>query len=376
MNIENNKISGKQLGRLVFHDFFALQTLVLPGMLAKTAGIDGFFALAAGSAAGLGLLFLVLGQIRDMQQNGQDYHACLRACFGGLLTVVILMVYLLSALFGAAYGLRLLCDITRQYLIRDIPAWLVMAVLVLLAVYGLYAGLESRGRMYEIVFWLVLVPLFVMFFLSARNVEADRWVPVFCAEGWQFLEGSYLVFVFFSGMVGLPMLAEGVLPRTDTAHVLKQSVCLCVCINLVLYLLLTGIFGAPTVAAMETAPLTLTALVKVPGGFFERHDALLCGIWLVSVFAFVENTLFYMIWCIKKIGKIRVQGRALPVAGIAVYVLALFMYRSRDITLQLARVYAGIAVPVLVGITVVACILPAWKNRKQKRSTGSKEENR
>ena len=159
MNIENNKISGRQLGRMVFYDFFALTTLLLPGMLTKEAGMDGFFALAAGCAAGYGLLLLAMVQIRQMRQTGQDYFTYLLERFGKLLTIGILIVYLLTALFGAAYGLRFLCDITRQYLIRDTPAWLVLAVITLLVVYGLCTGLESRGRMYEIVFWFVLLPL-------------------------------------------------------------------------------------------------------------------------------------------------------------------------------------------------------------------------
>ena len=377
MNIENNKISGRQLGRLAFHDLFALTTLVLPGILAKTAGMDGAFALAFGSAVGFGQLFLVLVQIRRMRQKGQDYLTYLRECFGSFLTAVILIVYLLAALFGAAYGLRLLCDIARQYLIRDIPAWLVLAIPVLLAVYGLSSGTESRGRMYEIVFWLVLVPLFLLFCLAARNVEPERWVPVFRAEGWKMLKSSYLVFVFFSGMTGLPMLAECVLPHTDTARVLKQSFWLGVCINMVLYLLLTGIFGAPTVATMDEAALTLTAMVKVQGGFFERQDALLCGIWLVSIFAFVENTFFYMEWCMKRLGGSRARGWTLSLTGLTAYVLAVLMYRSKDLTSQLSDIYARIAVPVLVGITVVACILPIWKNKKKLRgSAGYKEENR
>lgn len=191
------------------------------------------------------------------------------------------------------------------------------------------------------------------------------------------LKSSYLVFVFFSGMTGLPMLAECVLQHTDTARVLKQSFWLGVCINLVLYLLLTGIFGAPTVATMDEAALTLTAMVKVQGGFFERQDALLCGIWLVSIFAFVENAFFYMEWCMKRLGGSRTRGWTLSLTGLTAYVLAVLMYRSKDLTSQLSGIYARIAVPVLVGITVVACILPIWKNKKKLRgSAGYKEENR
>lgn len=363
MNIENKKISGRQLGRMVFYDFFALTTLVLPGMLAKAVGMDGFFALAAGYAAGYVLLLLALLQMKRMRQAGQDYHRYLRAHFGTVLTVVILIVYLLSAWFGAAYGLRLLCDITGQYLVRDTPAWLVLALLVLLAVYGLRAGLESRGRMYEILFWFVLLPLLFLILLAANNVEADRWVPVFRAEGLQVLKSSYLVFAFLTGSACLPMLSEGIAEDADVGRVLKQGYAFGACINLILFLLLTGIFGAPTVATMEEAALTLTAMVKVPGGFLERQDAFLCGIWLVSVFAFVENVLYDMVWCMRKMSKKTAGGWLLPVAGVLVYGLALCMYWSGDFAAWLGRVYVRIAVPVLVGIMIVAAILSVWKDR-------------
>ena len=364
MDIENEKISGRQLGRMVFYDFFALTTLVLPGMLAKAVGMDGFFVLAAGSAAGFVLLLLVLVQMKQMRLTGLDYHQYLLERFGTLLTDAILIVYLLTALFGAAYGLRFLCEIARQYLIRDTPAWLVLAVLAVLAVYGLGAGLESRGRMYEILFWFVLLPLFFLFFLAANNVDTQRWVPVFRAEGVQVIKNSYLVFAFFMSSVFLPMVSEHVSEHADAARVLKQGFTFGACANLALFLLLTGIFGAPTVATMEEAVLTLTGMVKVPGGFLERQDALLCGIWLISIFAFVENALYYSVWCMKKIGRTHLQGWVLPVAGVVVYALAFGMYRSASFASQLSRLYVRIAVPVLVGIVLVADILSVWRNKK------------
>lgn len=379
MNIDNHKISGRQLGRLVFYDQFALTTLLLPGILAKEAGMDGFFALAAGSAAAYGLLLLVLMQLLRMRQTGQDFFSYLQEHFGKLLTTAILTIYLLTAWFGAAYGLRVLCDISRQYLIRDTPAWLVLAVLSVLAVYGLGAGLESRGRMYEIVFWFVLLPLLFLFFLAVQNVEPDRWVPVFRAEGLSVLKSSYVVVAFFAGTVFFPMLSEGVEAHADVPRVLKQGFVFSACGNLVLFLVLTGIFGAPTVAVMDEAALTLTAMVKVPGGFLERQDALLCGIWLVSVFALVENMLFYALWCVKKISRKKENGWCLPGAGVLVYVTALWMYRSRQFASQLSRVYLRIAVPVLVGIALVSCILEIWKNGnfpRGKYTAESEQRNR
>ena len=126
-------------------------------------------------------------------------------------------------------------------------------------------------------------------------------------------------------------------------------------------------------------------MVKVPGGFLERQDALLCGIWLVSIFAFVENALYYAVWCLKKMSRKNENGRLLPGVGVFVYALALCMYRSERFALRLTRVYARTAVPVLVGIVLVAYILSVWRGKKiparknttlSGKKTGCREEKR
>lgn len=375
MDIENNKISGRQLGRMVFYDYFALTILVLPGIVAKAAGMDGFFALAAGCAAGYGLLVLVLISMKEMRRNGKTYDSYLRGYFGSFFATMILLAELLTALFGAAYGLYLLCVISRQYLIRETPVWLVLAILTGLAVYALNAGIESRGRMYEMMFWVVLIPLLLLFFLAAHNVEADRWVPVFCTEGAKMFKSGYVVFAFFAGSVFLPMLMENVSEHADATRVIRQGFLFSACVNLILFLLLTGIFGAQTVATMDEAVVTLTAMVKIPGGFFERQDALLCAILLVSMFAFVENMFGYMVWCVKKINQKCAHRWYLPAAGAVMYVLAVCMNRSQRFRFLLARVYLSIAVPVLVGMTLVVCMRSLWNNRRRHRKNGAKVRN-
>lgn len=355
MNIENDKISGRQLGRMIFYDFFGLTTLMLPGYLAKTAGMDGFFCLVAGFAAGYLLLLLVLAQMRRMQQGYQLY---LRARFGRFFTVLVLICYFLIALFGAAYGLRLLGNVIRQYLIKDTPMWLVLGVLAVLAAYGLLAGLECRGRLYEAVFWFVVLPLIILFLLAMINVEPDGWVPVFHTDGGGFAAGSYVVFAFLMSAAFLPMLIDHVAGGAHVTRVLKQSFVFSMCMNLVLFLLLAGIFRVPTMAVMEEPALTLTAMVKVPGGFFERQDALLCGIWFISVFAFVENTLYYLTWCMQKISGKKETNWFLFAAGVLVYALALAMYRSKGLTDMLVHEYLLIAVPLLVIVVCLAGVLP------------------
>ena len=156
----------------------------------------------------------------------------------------------------------------------------------------------------------------------------------------------------------------------------SQSFALGMCLNLALFLLLAGIFRVPTMAVIEEPALTLTAMVKVPGGFFERQDALLCGIWFVSIFAFVENALYYSVYCARKICRKREQGWFLFGAGLLVYVLSLAMHYSRALLDTLVRCYLLTAVPLLVIVALLAGILPAhasgtWWRGKEKSIAGT-----
>ena len=60
--------------------------------------------------------------------------------------------------------------------------------------YGLLSGIEGRARVYELLFWFILIPLFIMLASALDEVKTDYWNPVFLREK-RFFAGSYYVFI-------------------------------------------------------------------------------------------------------------------------------------------------------------------------------------
>lgn len=56
---ENNRISGRQMYRLMTYDLLGIGTLLVPQMLAKTAGRDGILSIGIGMAAALAYLWIL-----------------------------------------------------------------------------------------------------------------------------------------------------------------------------------------------------------------------------------------------------------------------------------------------------------------------------
>ncbi len=371
MNIRNEKMSCRQAGRLFFYSFFPLSVLLLPQMLAQTSGMDGLFALVGGSLAGYIFLRIALWLTEQIQE---DYVNLLMHLFGRAVTGLVLVLYLLVALCGAAYGLELLCQVIRSYLIRDTAVWLVMGALSVLAVYGLGGGAECRGRRCGLLFWLVLVPLILLLFLAAWNIEPDHWLPMAQAGRRQLAQDAYLVFGCSMAAAYLPVYADSVSHREELCAALKRSYVFSAVLIILFFLALTGIYGVPTVAVMDEAALELTAMVKVPGGFLERQDALLCAIWFVGMYLFVENALYAAVWSMEKLANMQMAHWFRAGGGILMYVAALLLYRYRNLKDMLGEVYLKFTVPMLLLTVAAAALLTARREKqagRQKKDSGS-----
>ncbi len=74
-----------------------------------------------------------------------------------------------------------------------------MLLLLLLGAYGIYGGIESRGRVYEIIYWTLAVLLLIMLAFSVGSVDTDKWMPFLYDSGMdffrQYLSGIWNLFL-------------------------------------------------------------------------------------------------------------------------------------------------------------------------------------
>lgn len=365
MNMKNGKMSGRQAGYMFFYSFWALPVLLLPQQLTLACGMDGFFALVIGGLSGYLLLQVVLSLVSHMEC---DYSGLLRKYLGRWGTCLVGFLYLLAALFNVAYGLQLLCQVIREYLIRDTPVWLVMGAVMILILYGLTTGTECRGRRCELLFWFVAVPLLLIILISVWNVEPDHWLPVAQVSGQRLLNSSYVVLGYTMVIAYLPIYADAIEHREKLHTHMMRSYLFSLILQMVLFLTLTGIYGTPTVAVMDDALLELAAMVKVPGGFLERQDAWMCGIWFVAMYVSVETAWQALTWSMEHLGGQQNRQWFRIGSGVLVYVVALLLYRYRSWNIVLGRAYLTVAVPVFALLLTVLTVL-VIRNTKRKVET-------
>ena len=304
---ENQKISERQMARLLIFDMCGISTLLLPGLLGKMLGTDGVFAILLGAVPVYLFTFLpeLLQEKRknsntrngsntsNISNIGKSYPEILKKQGNGFIRIFVLVVYTVEGILLAGYGLFLLSDLMVSELLKDSSFVLAAVLLMLLCGYGIWQGIEGRARVYEILFWFVFLPLILMLLLATKDVNTIYWTPVMVHSWGNFVKGTAAVVLLYGTMAFVLFLQPYLAENVRIGRTCRKSLCVTVIFNAAIYLITLGIFCSGMLPKMKYPAITLMSMIKLPGGFFERQDAFMVAIWFFTIYAFINTGMFY-----------------------------------------------------------------------------------
>ena len=376
---ENNQISGRQVFRLLTYDFLGMGTLLLPTMLADTAGRDGIFCILAGILSTFLYLKLLRYLLKGMKTSYPDFlkQKCGKVCgyvlWGGYFLYFILM---------ASYTAYLFSTLMLNGLVENVSFYLVLLLILLLAFYGMAGGIEGRARVYEILFWFLMIPLFLMLFAACREVKPAYWSPVFVADGKEVLSGSYYVLFCYSMVSIVLFLKEYVADRKKCVGAAEKAVWFSGGVFAALYLILIGLFGVEALAQMKFPAVTMMSRVQVTGGFLKRTDAFMFSIWFFTLYAMLNSMVFYSGNLAAKVirdcgGYLEGKKRMLPylILLLLVYGVTVLFYRNQQFLDCVTFLLWKIGTPFVVGVPVLLCLTGRKPNRGMEERSSKENKN-
>ena len=367
---ENNQISGRQVFRLLTYDFLGMGTLLLPTMLADTAARDGIFCILAGILSTFLYLKLLRYLLKGMKTSYPDF---LKQNCGKICGYVLWGGYFLYFILMASYTAYLFSTLMLNGLVENISFYLVLLLILLLAFYGMAGGIEGRARVYEILFWFLMIPLFLMLFAACREVKPAYWSPVFVADGKEVLSGSYYVLFCYSMVSIVLFLKEYVADRKKCVGAAEKAVWFSGGVFAALYLILIGLFGVEALAQMKFPAVTMMSRVQVTGGFLKRTDAFMFSIWFFTLYAMLNSMVFYSGNLAAKVirdcgGYLEGKKRMLPylILLLLVYGVAVLFYRNQQFLDCVTFLLWKIGTPFVVGVPVLLCLTGERKKHNKK----------
>ena len=379
---ENNQISGRQVFRLLTYDFLGMGTLLLPTMLADTAGRDGIFCILALILSTFLYLKLLRYLLKGMKTSYPDF---LKQNCGKICGYVLWGGYFLYFILMASYTAYLFSTLMLNGLVENVSFYLVLLLILLLAFYGMAGGIEGRARVYEILFWFLMIPLFLMLFAACREVKPAYWSPVFVADGKEVLSGSYYVLFCYSMVSIVLFLKEYVADRKKCVGAAEKAVWFSGGVFAALYLILIGLFGVEALAQMKFPAVTMMSRVQVTGGFLKRTDAFMFSIWFFTLYAMLNSMVFYSGNLAEKVirdcgGYLEGKKRMLPylILLLLVYGVTVLFYRNQQFLDCVTFLLWKIGTPFVVGVPVLLCLTGRKPNRgmEERSSKENKDERK
>jgi hypothetical protein len=336
-------------------DLIGISTLLIPPILAKLSGIDGIFAILIGGGMGLGYLWYLGVVLKKMNTDLSTYLN--QRCFTWVRKMVYFYLFIHGALTGGFIA-YVFANLMQYSLVREVPYILLLFVTIVVAAYSVSGGVENRARIYEVLFWVILIPYVIMMIMGLKDIEVVYMNHFLESETMDLLKSSGLVFVFLTPLCFILFLA-GKTTSTGKENyglslikTLSKAVVAATVILLGSYVILYGNFGKKALETMKFPVITLMSTVQLKGNFLKRMDALMLAVWFFTLFALLNLHLHYgVVMCreVFRVGKSKAQQWGtvfFPV--VAAYGVAYgFQYVSRMLGFFLDY-YSYVAVPLMI----------------------------
>ncbi len=288
---ENNRISLRQLQTLLILDLFGTAIITLPRKTTVAAGRDSWITVLLGSVI-MALWALLLCSIGKKNPNKN-----IPQLFGLIMPLPISLFFslglVLKLLVGAGLELRVLCEMIGQTMLYHTPISVTVASMLFVCTYVAISGLECRGRVAEILFVFVFVPLIVLLLLVISTADFHNLQPVLTNSVTDLGKGIGITMLSFHGLelilLAFPYLRQ---PQQASKNAFGAILLISFFMTIVTVLSLAT-FGEVSLQNKLFPVLQMMDRIDFPGAFMERQDAFMLWFWVISAFASVSAALFY-----------------------------------------------------------------------------------
>ncbi|MGN0484400.1 MAG: GerAB/ArcD/ProY family transporter [Lachnospiraceae bacterium] len=347
---DNEQISTRQAFRLLVFELLGITTLILPQVLAKYSRQDGVFALLFGIIFSMLYVRLLKGETSEKE----DIFTLLTKKKRRKLLSVVRVFYLGLFVCLAAVTVYETALMIQHLLLRMDSFYLIVVILLVLSVYGIRQGMEGRARIFEVLFWFLLIPLIIMLLFACKDVRTDYWCPVFTANPRGFCKGTLVVFLFFH-ISGILFLEE---QRHVKKYIAARAAILVVGIlNIALYLILLGMFQWNLLSVQKHPALVLMSMVRLPGGFLRRQDAILAAVWFFSLYALLNACVYQSGRQLQSLLKKEKPENCRIVMALVIFILTVFLYRKKGVL--------DLVWNVILPIAAMGSVLLIWGVKKK-----------
>lgn len=286
----NQKISSRQLKRMLVLSWVGRINLIIPSLAAGFSGRSGILGILVG--VGFTLVYGIFISYVAKNVTG-SLHDYLEVLLGKVGRFIVEFVFMALTVVNTAFTVRLLAELVQQCLLPDVNLRIIIGLALLVCGYGATGKIEGRGRTSEVLYGIILIPLVVMLCLSIPDLKTDYLMAGEVGNASEVLESGVAIFSIFSEISILLFTVQYVENKERLQAKVVQALVITGLSTIGVYVTTLGMFGSKGMQALKWPVVSLMSSVVVPGGFLNRWDIIFLALVLLSIFISLSGGVFY-----------------------------------------------------------------------------------
>jgi len=286
----NEKITLRQLQALIIISAMGTGVIVLPRRVAEYAGSDGWMI-----ALGLIVLAMIIGALVATAARLRPADTFIQST-GYFLTkpvaYVVGAVLWLKLVVSAGLELRVFLLVVHEVLLRRTPMYVTGGTMLIVATYAAVKGIETRARVAEVLLALMVLPFIFILGLAFVDTDWHNLQPVFTTPPPTLLQGTLRLGYLFTGLECLLLVSPYVYPDKKMRKAVVSALGVAGIIIAAITVITLAKFGRGVID-QPWPVLAMMDMLKLPGAFIERQEALVFSFWIVTTFALINALVFF-----------------------------------------------------------------------------------
>jgi spore germination protein KB len=372
--IEKGLISTRQAAFMITNTIMATIVLFIPALLARGAGHDAWvtvvFVFFPTLPFGYAVMFLGL---RFPNQNLVQYSIEL---LGPWIGRVVALVFVAFLLYLSAVVVREFGEFLTTAVMTSTPLVVFDTLLVLLAAYGVYLGVEVIARVTELIFPISLAVGLAIFLMALPEMDFYQLQPVMAHPFPSIFKTSVVLLAFMvEGMVFL-MFIPNMNKKKQAALWLPPVVSLLLFVSL--FIVVGGAIAL--MGGRETARLVFPAyeLAKTVhlGGFIERIESLVVGVWVTTVGLKLMVVFYGAVAALAETCSLKDYRPLVLPAGVLLVALSILIFPDAvAIRRFLDHTWPPMSLTVTLGIVILLWVVALVRKKDNCRQGGEQSEH-
>ena len=291
-----NKISPRQLRRMLFIEMFGAGALSVPALACYNGQSGGVAVLFYG-------IFLIIATVvfYILSEKIQEQFSENAKSYAEILPKSIQSIYFIRFALNVAAFFYFFGETIQTVYMPKSSFLFILFPAALLLWYTLNTNLQKRARFLELIFPWIFVSYGIAVFLSFVGIETsiqpgtikEVWRDIFSDTAIQSLRNGYILFVCGSPIEFLLFLK----PAAKTKQKIKRSIITAAfgvffC-NVLLIFLAVRTLGKTLITQSAWPVIKMMQLIRMSGGFLERFDILPAIVWVFCMMAVISGYLYY-----------------------------------------------------------------------------------